>query len=137
LPLDTFSQGLSLSIILITVTFKFFDPAANYIGLHPRPYLVYQPRLETRTEDGINFANGGVGVFPSLGFTKTGDQIGQLKALINVGEYTSTTVYNQSLILYTISSNDHSAFFLNSLIIDILVIFNPLQPKQMIKVFIH
>ncbi|XP_024359198.1 GDSL esterase/lipase At5g03600 isoform X1 [Physcomitrium patens] len=94
----------------------FSDILADYIGLHPRPYILYEERPSTRKEDGMNFAVGGSGVKDNLGFTKTRDQIAQLKTVINSGVY-SETVYKESLILFTISGNDYYAFLRNSQVI--------------------
>lgn len=94
---------------------------ADYIGLHPRPYILYEERPSTRKEDGMNFAVGGSGVKDNLGFTKTRDQIAQLKTVINSGVY-SETVYKESLILFTISGNDYYAFLRNSQVIGLAVI---------------
>ncbi|XP_024359207.1 GDSL esterase/lipase At5g03600 isoform X2 [Physcomitrium patens] len=89
---------------------------SDILGLHPRPYILYEERPSTRKEDGMNFAVGGSGVKDNLGFTKTRDQIAQLKTVINSGVY-SETVYKESLILFTISGNDYYAFLRNSQVI--------------------
>ncbi|XP_024388397.1 GDSL esterase/lipase At3g09930 [Physcomitrium patens] len=100
-PAGRFSDGKVLS-----------DFLADYMGLKPVPYRSREdPPPSTRLKDGINFAVGGAGVFPNEGFTKTGDQIRQLKAVMTRSIYRNR--YDESLVFYTISGNDYAAYVRN------------------------
>lgn len=84
------------------------------MGLKPRPFrLLNTLSTSTHVQDGINFAVSGSGVFENLGFTKTGDQIIELKRVLKTSLY-SKTVYKKAVILYAISGNDYAAYERNN-----------------------
>jgi len=85
----------------------------KYMGLNPATYRKYKADASTPTGDGMNFAVGGAGVFNNLGFTKTSDQIAQFKALLDANVYDSSSVFNESVILFAISGNDYAAYTRN------------------------
>jgi hypothetical protein len=86
------------------------------MGLNPVPYRLYSTGAAAlpALRDGVNFAVGGAGVFDNLGFTKTGDQITQLKELVTAGVYDPSFMAESSLILYGVSGNDYAAFTRNN-----------------------
>jgi len=97
---------------------------ADYMGLKPRPYrLLHRTSagLSNNVSDGINFAVAGSGVFDNQGFTKTGDQITQLKEVLKNRLYPKNVV-RKSLILYAVSGNDYAAYRRNNGSIDVLSI---------------
>ncbi|KAG0558753.1 hypothetical protein KC19_10G051500 [Ceratodon purpureus] len=93
------------------------DYLADSLGLKPRPYRVLGDNTQpTNVNDGVNFAVGGSGVFPNLGFTKTGDQIAQLQVVLNsgVGGPYTPTVRRKSLVFYGLAGNDYATFLRNN-----------------------
>ncbi|KAG0560821.1 hypothetical protein KC19_9G016500 [Ceratodon purpureus] len=102
-PAGRFSDGKVLS-----------DHLGDYMGLKPCPFrLLNTLSTSTGVQDGINFAVSGSGVFENLGFTKTGDQITQLRRVLKTNLY-SKTVYKKAVILYAISGNDYAAYKRNN-----------------------
>ncbi|CAM6028567.1 unnamed protein product [Sphagnum balticum] len=104
-PAGRFSDGFLLT-----------DYLATFMGLNPVPYRLYSTGAAAlpALRDGVNFAVGGAGVFDNLGFTKTGDQITQLKELVTAGVYDPSFMADSSLILYGVSGNDYAAFTRNN-----------------------
>ena len=98
--------------------------SADYMGLKPHPYRLLNrtPDLATHVSDGINFAVSGSGVFDNLGFTKTEDQITQLKEVLKAAELYPKDVVRSSLLLYMVSGNDYAAYQRNNGSADVLSI---------------
>ena len=85
------------------------------MGLKPCPFRLLKtlPISTQCVKDGINFAVAGAGVFDNLGFTKTGDQIKQLKGVLRTKLY-PPSVYKKAIILYAISGNDYGTYKRNN-----------------------
>jgi len=105
----------------------------NYMGLKPATYRNYSSNPNTPICDGINFAVGGSGVFDNLGFTKAGDQIAQLKKLLDDDVYGDHGVdFAKSAVLFAISGNDYGAYGRSLLTMNVTIIITAVV-NQMVQ----